>query len=55
MSKMKEFVAFRALVELLKENDKSHLLQEAYERCKAQESLPTEEIKNEVAALYEEF
>lgn len=55
MSKMKEFVAFRALVELLKENDKSKLLQKAYERCKAQCKLPKEEIKNEVAALYNEF
>ncbi len=55
MSKMKEFVAFRALVDLLRENGKSHLLQEAYERCKAQENLPKELIKNEVAALYDEF
>ena len=55
MSRMQEFVAFRALVALLKENDKEHLLQEAYERCKAQEHLPKEEITNEVAALYDEF
>ncbi|TXB62851.1 amidophosphoribosyltransferase [Phaeodactylibacter luteus] len=55
MSKMKEFVAFRALVELLKENGKEHLLQEAYERCKAQEHLPKEEITNEVRSLYDEF
>lgn len=55
MSRMKEFVAFRALVELLKEDGKEHLLKEAYLRCKAQEHLPSEEIKNEVAALYEEY
>ncbi|MCG8327425.1 MAG: amidophosphoribosyltransferase [Chitinophagales bacterium] len=55
MSRMQEFVAFRALVALLKENDKGHLLQEAYERCKAQEHLSKEEITNEVAALYDEF
>ncbi len=55
MSRMKEFVAFRALVELLKEDGKEHLLKEAYLRCKAQEHLPPEEIKNEVAALYEEY
>ena len=55
MSKMKEFVAFHALVDLLKEHGKEHLLQEAYERCKAQEHLPKEQIKNEVAALYDEF
>lgn len=55
MSKMGEFVAFRALVELLKENGKEHLLQEAYERCKAIECLPKEQITNEVASLYNEF
>ncbi len=55
MSKMKEFVAFRALVKLLKEKKKEHLLQEVYERCKAQEHLPKEEIKNEVKRLYDEF
>ena len=55
MSKMGEFVAFRALVGLLKDNGKEHLLQECYERCKAQEHLPKEEITNEVKALYDEF
>jgi len=55
MSKMKDFVAFRALVELLKENSKSHLLDETYQRCKAQMNLPKEEIKNEVQALYSHF
>ncbi len=55
MSKMKDFVAFRALVALLKEHGKEHLLQETYERCKAQEALPKEEIKNEVQPLYDLF
>ena len=55
MSRMKEFVAFRALVDLLKKDGKEYLLEDAYQRCKAQEYLPTEEIKNEVAALYEEY
>lgn len=55
MSKMKEFVAFRALVELLEDNNKEYLLEEAYERCRAQEHLPIEEMTNEVAALYNEF
>ena len=55
MSKMKDFVAFRALVALLKENGKEQLLEEAYQRCKAQEHLPKEEIINEVKALYDHF
>ncbi len=55
MSKMKDFVAFRALVELLKDTNQSHLLDEAYQRCKAQLKLPKEEMKNEVQALYAHF
>ncbi len=55
MSKMKDFVAFQALVLLLEENGKSQLLQDAYKRCKASENLPVEMIQNEVAPLYHEF
>ena len=55
MSKMKDFVAFRALVALLKENGKEYMLEEAYERCKMQEDLPKDEIRNEVAVLYDQF
>lgn len=55
MSKMKDFVAFRALVELLKETKRAHLLEETYQRCKAQATLPKEEMKNEVQALYALF
>ncbi len=55
MSKMKNFVAFKALVELLKENGKVNLLQEVYEKCKAQESKPSAEIINYVKDLYAEF
>jgi amidophosphoribosyltransferase len=55
MSKMRDFVAFQALVSLLRESGREHLLQEAYERCKASEHLPVEMVKNEVAELYEHF
>jgi amidophosphoribosyltransferase len=55
MSRLGEFVAFRALVELLKDRGMEHLLQETYQRCKAQESLPKEYIKNEVKELYAHF
>lgn len=55
MSKMGEFVAFRALVALLKQHGKEHILEETYQRCKAQEHKPKEEITNEVQALYNEF
>ncbi len=55
MSRMKDFVAFQAMVALLKEAKKEHLLQEVYERCKASEQVPVEEVKNEVIALYDLF
>ncbi len=55
MSRMKEFVAFRALVALLQENDKGHLIQETYNRCKEQENLPIDQVTNEVISLYDQF
>jgi amidophosphoribosyltransferase len=55
MSRMKDFVAFQAMVALLKERNLAHRLQEVYELCKAQEHLPKEEMKNHVQALYAHF
>jgi amidophosphoribosyltransferase len=55
MSKMSEFVAFQALVELLKKNNKEYMLDETYQRCKAMEKLPKEDVVNQVKALYKEF
>lgn len=55
MSKMKDFVAFLALTELLKESKQEKLLQDAYERCKRSEILPVEAVQNEVIQLYEKF
>ena len=53
MSKMGDFVAFKALVDILKEQGKQDLLQDCYQRCKAQLLLPKEKITNEVMSLYE--
>ena len=55
MSKMKDFVAFQALVELLKESGQEKLLEETYNRCKRSELLPVEAVQNEVISLYEHF
>lgn len=55
MSKLKEFVAFQAMLRLLEENGLSHKLQEAYERSKASLDMPAEEIVNEVKPLYDLF
>jgi amidophosphoribosyltransferase len=55
MSKMKDFVAFKALVALLEDNGKSYLLDEAYKRSVDQLSNTEGEIFNEVSALYDIF
>ena len=55
MSKMGSFVAFRALVELLEENGKEHIMEEIYEKCLVEEHKPVEEMSNQVKKLYEQF
>ncbi|MEO6037279.1 MAG: amidophosphoribosyltransferase, partial [Saprospiraceae bacterium] len=55
MSKMGDFVAFQALVQLLQESGQEKLLEDAYQRCKQSEHLPVEMVKNEVRELYDLF
>jgi amidophosphoribosyltransferase len=55
MSKLKDFVAFQAMIALIKEAQKEYLLEEVYQRCKASEALSVEEVSNEVIILYEQF
>lgn len=55
MSKMKDFAAFRALVALLEDDKKEHLLDEVYQKCKEQSTKPSEELVNEVQELYNEY
>ncbi|MBD5195204.1 MAG: amidophosphoribosyltransferase [Bacteroidales bacterium] len=55
MSRMDEFIAFRAAVALAEERGKSGILTDIYEKCKAQLSLPKEEMKNHVKELYNLF
>ena len=55
MSKMKNFVAFKAVIELFKENGKEAVIKEIYEKAKAELDKPIEEITNQVKALYEHF
>ncbi len=52
MSKMGDFVAFKALVAILREQGKEELLQECYQRCKEQLKLPKEKMINAVKELY---
>ncbi|MFY0625885.1 MAG: amidophosphoribosyltransferase [Reichenbachiella sp.] len=53
MSKMKDFVAFRAVLELLEDNDKSYLLEEVMEKCIA--SVGDKTAPNYVKELYAPF
>ncbi|RMG82826.1 MAG: amidophosphoribosyltransferase [Bacteroidetes bacterium] len=55
MSKMGDFVAFRALMALLKEQGKEALIEKTYKKCVAELKKPTEKMKNRVKALYDEF
>lgn len=53
MSRMYDFVAFRALVSLIKENNQEHKLREIYEKCKVDNLKPAMEVKNHVKELYD--
>lgn len=55
MSRMGEFIAFKAAMALLKERGMEYVIQGVYERCKAQDSLPKEEIVNYVKDIYAPF
>ena len=55
MARMGDFVAFRAAIALLKELGKEGLIQEVYEKCKAQVHLADHEVKNFVKEIYEPF
>jgi amidophosphoribosyltransferase len=55
MAKLEGLVAFRATLELLKERNLYHIIEEVYQRCKAQENLPDAEITNHVTAMYAPF
>ena len=55
MARLEDFVAFRALIALLKETDKYHLVEEVYQKCKAQSAFEDVEIQNFVKDLYAEF
>lgn len=55
MSRLNEFIAFNATIELLKETNQAHIIDEVYRKCKAQEGLPKEEIVNYVKEIYAPF
>lgn len=55
MTRMNEFCAFRAAVELLHETGQWHILGEVYRKCKRQQNLPKEEVVNHVKEIYAPF
>ncbi len=55
MSRMNEFIAFKAAIELLKETGQQHIINEVYKKSKAQEGLPKEEVVNYVREIYQPF
>jgi amidophosphoribosyltransferase len=55
MSRMNEFIAFRAAIELLHETGRDSVIREVYDKCKLQENLPKEQIYNYVKEIYAPF
>jgi len=55
MTKLGDFIAFNAAIELLKDTKQSGIINEVYLKCKAQEKLPKEEVVNYVKDIYRPF
>lgn len=55
MAKLEGLIAFQATLELLKERNLYHLVEEVYQKSKAQENLPDSEIVNYVKEIYAPF
>jgi amidophosphoribosyltransferase len=55
MSRLKEFVAFRAMLGLLKERGLEHKMQEVYDKCVALQDTPEFKQTNFVKELYDQF
>lgn len=55
MSRMSEFAAFRAAIQLLKDNNMQHIIDDVYRKCSEQRNLPKEEMVNYVKEIYTPF
>ena len=55
MAKLEGLVAFRAALELLKEKNLYHIVDEVYAKCKAQENYHDNDVVNYVTAIYAPF
>jgi len=55
MAKLGDFIAFRAALELLRQTNQNHILEEVYKDCKQQQVFEDSEIINAVTKIYEPF
>lgn len=55
MAKLEGLVAFQAALSLLREQNRYHLVDEVYQKCKQQEHLRDDEIQNAVKEIYASF
>ena len=55
MARLEDLIAFRAMLALLEDHNKSHQLAEVYARAKADMEKETHEIENHVKSLYDQF
>ncbi|AXT57216.1 amidophosphoribosyltransferase [Aquimarina sp. MMG015] len=55
MARLEGLIAFKASLALLKENGNYDLVEQVYEKCKAQENLADEDVQNFVKEIYEGF
>lgn len=55
MSTLEGFIAFQAAIELLKERKMTNIIDDVYNKCKAQENLKDSEVINYVKEIYNSF
>ncbi len=55
MAKMGDFIAFQAIVALLKRDGKEGILDVVYLKCKEQEDVPKEQVRNYVKEVYKAY
>jgi amidophosphoribosyltransferase len=55
MAKLGDFIAFKAAIQLLKDQGKEAVINEVYNKCRASATLPKEQAINHVKEIYDPF
>ncbi len=55
MARMEEFIAFKAAIELLKDRGQAQIIDDVYEKCKAQSGLASDKMQNHIKEIYASF